>query len=88
MPRYRMTPSRSRPRPGLGIAERCASRGQGAEAKARGANPNFCAARLCRSGVEVSSSRQWSPSNLEDLEGKTRGLRRGCGGCTTRSYGN
>ena len=39
MPRYRMTPSRSRPRPGLGIAERCASRDQGAKAKARGANP-------------------------------------------------
>jgi hypothetical protein len=34
-------PVRSRPRPGLGIAERCASRGQGAEAKARGATLTF-----------------------------------------------
>jgi hypothetical protein len=41
MPRYRMTPSRSRPRPGLGIAERCASRNQGAQAKARGATLTF-----------------------------------------------
>ena len=41
MSRYRMTPSRSRPQPGLGIAERCASRNQGAEAKARGATLTF-----------------------------------------------
>lgn len=88
MSRYRMTPSRSRPRPGLGIAERCAARGQGAEAKARRANPHFCAARLCRSGVEVSSARQWSPSSLEDLEAKPRGLWWGCGEWTTRSFSN
>ena len=78
-------PARSRPRPGLGIAERCASRSQGAEAKARGATLTFAERAFAGAGVEVSSSRAVELSNLEDLEAKTRGLWWGCGGWTTRS---
>jgi hypothetical protein len=78
MPRYRMTPSRSRPRPGLGIAERCASRSQGAEAKRR-AEQTLTFAQRAFAGAELRDC------NLEDLEAKTRGLRWGCGGWTTRS---
>ena len=75
--------ARSRPRPGLGIAERCAPRSQGAEAKARVATLTI--AQRAFAGAEL---RTVELSNLEDLEAKTRGLWWGCGGWTTRSFSN
>ena len=64
LPDYRMPPlsddpTRPRSRPGLGIAERWASRSQGAEVKARGATLTF--AQRAFAGAELRAS--WSVAN-------------------------
>lgn len=83
MSRYRMTPSARARGPAPRLAERCAARGQGAEAKARGATLTF--AQRAFAGAEL---RAVELSNPEDLEAKMRGLWWGCGGWTTRSKAN
>ena len=54
-------PARQRPRPGLGIAERRASRRQGAEAKARGATLTF--AERAFAGAELRAQGQSAIGN-------------------------
>ena len=51
MSRYRMTPSARARGPAPRLAERCAARGQGAEAKARGATLTF--AQRAFAGAEL-----------------------------------
>jgi hypothetical protein len=56
-------PARQRPRPGLGIAERRASRRQGAEAKARGATLTF--AERAFAGAELRAQGQSAIGNWQ-----------------------
>jgi site-specific recombinase XerD len=85
-------PARSRPRPGPANRGAVRLSQSGSGGKGARSNPNYCAARLCRSGVAghcrlpIANCRLKAVHHLEDLEAKTRGLWWGCGGWTTRSY--